>query len=117
MKTLKDYHKVWLANHPLRTENWLREKLKDRFHIHHIDCNHLNNAANNLMLVEGADHLRLHDRFDLSEAIRLGKQTKKMPVTKEDVKIEQINKFAIEKANKKSKRNHASLYYQDSFTC
>lgn len=54
------YHEVWLSAHPGRTKDWLLEKLKDGFDIHHLDGNHDNNAAENLILVEGSDHFRLH---------------------------------------------------------
>lgn len=57
---LQNYHFVWLAAHPGRTEEWLRERMRDGFHIHHIDGDHSNDAAANLVLIEGGDHLRLH---------------------------------------------------------
>lgn len=59
-KQLQPYHYVWLEKHPERTEEWLRMCLKDGFHIHHVDGNHANNAPDNLILVEGHDHLHLH---------------------------------------------------------
>jgi hypothetical protein len=57
--TLKPHHVAWLACHPKRTEEWLLERLADGFHVHHADGNHSNDAPNNLILVEGVDHIRV----------------------------------------------------------
>ena len=54
------YHKVWLEAHPHRTEEWLADKLKDGFDIHHTDGDHDNNDPKNLMLVEAQDHMLVH---------------------------------------------------------
>ena len=54
------YHQRWLADHPHRTEAWLRERLRDGFDIHHIDGDHQNNDPKNLVLIECQDHFRLH---------------------------------------------------------
>jgi len=54
------YHIVWLTSHPHRSEEWLQNKLKEGFDIHHIDGNHCNNDPNNLVLIECSDHMRLH---------------------------------------------------------
>jgi hypothetical protein len=55
-----EYHLVWLASHPERSEQWLRDRLKDGFDIHHLDGNHDNNEAQNLVLIEHTDHMALH---------------------------------------------------------
>lgn len=60
MKPLQPYHHAWLGNHSHRSEAWLRERLADGFDIHHIDANHFNNEPSNLVLIEHADHMRLH---------------------------------------------------------
>lgn len=57
---LSDHQVAWLKFHPDRTAAWLVERGRDGFHIHHIDGNHSNNAPENLALIEGQDHLRLH---------------------------------------------------------
>ena len=57
---LKSYHMAWLSAHPNRSARWLREKIKDGFHIHHKDGDHNNNDPNNLLLIDGDDHMRLH---------------------------------------------------------
>lgn len=63
MKKLQIHQAAWLSKHPERTEAWLRERLKDGFHIHHIDCNHFNNDPDNLVLIDELDHLvTLHNR-------------------------------------------------------
>lgn len=59
-RPLEPYHYSWLRNHPSRTEEWLRERLADGFHIHHLDGNHSNDGASNLVLMDGQDHLALH---------------------------------------------------------
>lgn len=59
---LQTYHYVWLQKHPDRTEAWLRERLKDGFHIHHVDNNHGNDDPDNIVMIEGRDHMILHGR-------------------------------------------------------
>lgn len=53
---MKDYHYAWLSVHPDRTEEWLADKLKDGFGIHHLDGDHGNNSPENLVLLDWADH-------------------------------------------------------------
>lgn len=57
---MTEYHLVWLANHPHRTAEWLKDRLRDGFDIHHLDGNHSNNAPSNLVLIENQDHQDLH---------------------------------------------------------
>ncbi len=57
---LQSYHFAWLGAHQDRTQEWLEERLKDGFHIHHLDGNHDNDDPGNLVLIEGGDHFRLH---------------------------------------------------------
>jgi hypothetical protein len=59
---VKDYHRVWLSAHADRAEEWLCQRLADGFDIHHIDGNRANNDPLNLVLIERADHIRLHNR-------------------------------------------------------
>lgn len=54
------YHHIWLAAHPWRTQQWLKEKLSDGFDIHHLDGDHANNISSNLVLLEASDHMMLH---------------------------------------------------------
>lgn len=58
---MKEYHYIWLNEHPNRTAEWLKDKLMDGFHIHHIDGNHENNNESNLVLIDGADHFLIHN--------------------------------------------------------
>lgn len=72
------YHRVWLAAHPKRTKEWLAEKVRDGFDIHHADGDHRNDTPDNLVLIESMDHLKLHgmapeSRMAGSEAIRQAK--------------------------------------------
>lgn len=60
MRALEPYHYAWLSLHQDRSEEWLRARLKDGFHVHHLDGDHWNNDPSNLVLVEGKDHMRLH---------------------------------------------------------
>lgn len=55
------YHHVWLTAHPHRTEQWLAEKLAEGFDIHHLDGDHSNNDPLNLVLIDGGDHMMLHN--------------------------------------------------------
>lgn len=57
---LAAHQKAWLEHHPDRTAEWLKQRLRDGFHVHHIDGNAGNNESRNLALVEGKDHMHLH---------------------------------------------------------
>jgi hypothetical protein len=59
-KGLKAHHRAWLQAHPNRSSEWLQERLRDGFHIHHVDGDHSNNDPHNLVLIEGLDHFMLH---------------------------------------------------------
>lgn len=61
MKPLQPYHHAWLGAHPERSETWLRARLKDGFDVHHLDGDHANNDPLNLILIDSADHLMLHN--------------------------------------------------------
>lgn len=63
--TLKSYHQAWLSNHPERDEDWLRERLREGFDVHHIDGDHQNDDPGNLALIDHADHMRVHNRGGL----------------------------------------------------
>lgn len=51
---------AWLRAHPERSPAWLRKRLRDGFDVHHVDGNHDNNAASNLVLMEHRDHFMIH---------------------------------------------------------
>jgi len=53
-------NRAWLNAHPERSATWLAEHIADGFELHHVDGNEKNNAPNNLVLIEGTDHNRLH---------------------------------------------------------
>lgn len=57
---MQPYHQAWLDAHPERDEAWLRRQLADGFDVHHMDGDHSNNDPGNLVLIEAADHMRLH---------------------------------------------------------
>jgi hypothetical protein len=57
---LKPYHWAWLAAHPERSQQWLRDRLADGFDVHHADGNHTNDDPDNLVLIEVTDHAKLH---------------------------------------------------------
>jgi hypothetical protein len=58
---METYHLAWLSAHPERTEEWLKERLRDGFHVHHIDGDHFNDDPKNLVLIESGDHMMLHN--------------------------------------------------------
>lgn len=58
---MKPHHKAWLDSHPHRTEEWLMERLKDGFDVHHIDGVSDNHDPKNLVLIEHGDHMALHN--------------------------------------------------------
>jgi hypothetical protein len=59
-RNLLPHHEAWLSAHPHRTAEWLLERTRDGFDIHHGDGDHSNNDPDNLFMVEHRDHLRLH---------------------------------------------------------
>jgi len=65
---MEPHHDAWLSSHPHRNSQWLQERLRDGFDIHHIDGDHENNRPSNLVLIEHVDHMRLHG---LENSIRL----------------------------------------------
>ena len=56
---LADYHVAWLSNHPTRTAEWLQERLRDGFEVHHIEPS-LGDDPTNLILIERQDHKMIH---------------------------------------------------------
>ena len=56
---MKEYHYNWIKAHPGRDEEWLGQVIEQGFDIHHLDGNHQNNEADNLLLVEHQDHMRI----------------------------------------------------------
>lgn len=66
MRGLEQHHIVWLANHPDRSEEWLKAILKQGFEVHHVDGDHDNNSPRNLILMERNDHRELHGFFRLT---------------------------------------------------
>lgn len=63
---MQDAHKIWLDHHPEYDEFWLSQATQAGFDIHHIDSNHDNNDIDNLLLIEKADHARLHGKIQPS---------------------------------------------------
>lgn len=57
---MQNYHKAWLLAHPRRSEAWLAARLADGFHVHHWDGDPTNNKPDNLVLLDGIDHQRIH---------------------------------------------------------
>jgi hypothetical protein len=73
---LESYHLAWLSVHPERSAGWLKDKLRDGFHVHHIDGDHSNDAPINLVLIDGTDHMRLHG-MKLADGIRQWRSKKR----------------------------------------
>lgn len=77
---LKSYHLVWLSCHPERSADWLKQRLADGFHVHHADGDHGNDAPENLILIEGLDHMlivhghKVAGIFTSSRAREMGKR-------------------------------------------
>jgi hypothetical protein len=65
-------HQVWLQHHPSRDVEWLKNMFADGFHVHHIDGDAENNDIDNLVLIDGADHMRLHQRKKLGRPTQVG---------------------------------------------
>jgi hypothetical protein len=77
MRALQEYHHVWLqANN--KDEQWLRLMFKEGFHIHHIDGDHDNNDAKNLVLIWGIDHFMLHSGVRFVRGKNSGKKRPKV---------------------------------------
>ena len=58
--SLRPHHAAWLMVHPDRSEAWLKVCTSDGFHVHHVDGDHVNNAQDNLVLIEKTGHVLLH---------------------------------------------------------
>lgn len=88
-RALQSYHYVWLSVHPGRDEAWLKEVLAKGFAIHHMDGNHDNDASDNLVLIEQADHLFLHgmNRLKFTGAVRGKRKVKLSKQQKLDKRI------------------------------
>lgn len=72
---MKKWHRNWLQRHPWRTKEWLQERLRDGFDIHHLDNNPFNHSPDNLILVDGNDHRDLLHKVPNSPRVK--KVTKK----------------------------------------
>ncbi len=57
---LGSHRQAWLDAHPDRDGAWLRRMAVEGFDIHHIDGDHSNDGPDNLVLIEHADHMRVH---------------------------------------------------------
>ncbi len=64
------YHYKWLEYHPNRTREWLSDRLKEGFDIHHIDGDKNNNEPDNIVLIDHADHIMLHTGVRPGKTIR-----------------------------------------------
>lgn len=83
-KRLEPHHLAWLMKHPERSSDWLRARLADGFHVHHIDGNPANNDRDNLVLIDGVDHLRIHNRLYEPPRVRGARRKVRAPVKDED---------------------------------
>lgn len=89
-KALRDHQMQWLSVHPARTEAWLRDRLRDGFDVHHVDGDRTNNDPANLVLIECADHLMLHNGH--RKMLRMGKAEK---LKAREPKKKKANRFGV----------------------
>lgn len=59
MPNLTSYHLVWLSAHPQRSAEWLKAHIADGFQVHHVNGDHTNESPDNLVLIDGNDHLAI----------------------------------------------------------
>lgn len=127
-KGLQSYHRVWLSCHPGRTEQWLRERMADGFHVHHADGDHTNDAPNNLILLEGLDHMlivhghKVAGIFTSDRAREMGKKRHAMMDDKQKKRLARKAGIASGKARRrnarvKAKRDGALLAATASAPC
>lgn len=62
---MKKHQLAWLKAHPERSREWLQKMMMDGFDVHHVDLDHSNNHPDNMVLIDGVDHMRLHGMFRL----------------------------------------------------
>lgn len=74
---MEQHHYAWLEAHTYRTVEWLADRLKDGFDIHHLDGNHDNNDPKNLVLIECSDHMMLHAGVRMCRLIGSVKMTER----------------------------------------
>jgi hypothetical protein len=75
-RELKSYHAAWLSAHPDLTKEWLWQKLREGFDVHHLDGDHSNDDPLNLILIYHPDHMMLHSgvRFCFKGRMRSSKK-------------------------------------------
>lgn len=113
---LQSYHVAWLSAHPERTADWLRDRMKDGFHVHHVDGDHDNDDPSNLVLIDGVDHMRLHG-MKLTDGIRKWRSKRRVVVAekaaaevkKTDAEARSIYEMKIETSG--SWTTFAKIYY------
>ena len=72
IEKLPEHHRAWLNAHPERSVEWFRARIAEGFDVHHVNGNPADNSPANLVMIEHADHMRLHDMpmFDLKRLNR-----------------------------------------------
>jgi hypothetical protein len=73
-KEIPAHHAAWLSVHPHRSEQWLAERIRDGFDVHHLDGQSDNNDAANLVLIEHTDHMAIHGGRTLGRLSQRGKK-------------------------------------------
>ncbi len=105
--TLLLHSHVWLSKHPHRTEEWLQEKYREGFHIHHLDVDHANNHPSNLVLIDGVDHMMLHGRSEgMLEWVRKRSEEKRVYPSKGTITSKGYMKYPFDH------EQAISLYYE-----
>ena len=91
------WHEEWLRAHPHRTREWLSDRLRDGFDVHHLDGDKANNAASNLVLIECVDHLGLHGGRALRRLGPVGHRGKRGPQKRPAGGVDRAHLIAVEK--------------------
>jgi hypothetical protein len=98
-RELQSYHHAWLSVHPHRSVEWLSERMADGFDVHHIDGDHANDEPSNLVLIECADHMRLHGQPGMIRVLAkpriLEKRRRRCPSKQQ---LERKEKMALRRA-------------------
>ncbi len=99
--SMQSYHRAWLSAHPERTEDWLKERMRDGFDIHHLDGNHANDDPINLVLIECGDHLMLHNGSKrVSRVVNFQKPRAIKPLTELNSKERLMHNFLMGEAKR-----------------
>jgi hypothetical protein len=77
---------------------WFKRQIEDGFQIHHLNGNRKDNTPDNLVMIEGNDHMRLHlikmriVSMDASRKGGINRMAKLTPERRKQIAVKAANK-------------------------